>query len=157
MSVRAIHKCFECKEKFRTDEMINYNNKWYCKKCYEDKLARERFSDKVCKIFGVKAPGPRIWTERKRIIETYGYTDDTIVDCIEYAYNVEHITKKTITLYFVNPPMVEKMKAYKRANQAKAISLAQATNQQTFEHIVPIKENTKNQKKIYNPDDWLGD
>ena len=154
---RATHKCFGCKEIFRTEEMINYNNQWYCKKCHEEKLSREYFSAQVCRIFGIKAPGPKIWTERKRIVEKYGYTDKTIIDCLEYAYNVEHIQKKSTTLYFVSPPMIEKMKAYKRIEQSKAISLAQATNQEVYEHIVPIKENKKNQKKTYDPDEWLGD
>lgn len=163
MNIRTTHKCYGCKETFRTDEMINYasltatTTHWYCSKCYAEKLARERFLSEVCRIFGVKAPGPQIWTERKRIINTYGYTDDTIIDCLNYIYEIEKIQKKKPTLFFVTPPMVEKMKQYKRKEQSKAMSLVQATKQEVCEHIVPIKENIKNKKTIYNPDEWLGD
>lgn len=163
MKERATHKCYGCKEIFHNNELIKYASpgcktmQWYCSKCYTNKLARERFLSEICRIFGVKAPGPQIWTERKRIIDTYGYTDDTIIDCLNYVYEIEKIQKKKPTLYFVTPPMVDKMKQYKHAEQSKAMSLVQATKQEIYEHIVPIKENIKNKKTIYNPDEWLGD
>ena len=163
MNIKTTRKCYGCKESFRTSDMIEYaatgaNIKhWYCKKCYTDKLARERFSEKICTLFGVKGPGPKIWTERKRIFDKYGYTDDTIIDCLDYIYNVEHIEKKSPTLYFVTPPMVEKMKQHKRAQQAVSIQLAQAFQQEKHEHIVRVKEDISNNKIIYNPDEWLGD
>lgn len=51
------HKCKDCGNEFRKDEMLQYASpsgksmSWYCKDCYEEKLARERFSRKVCEIF----------------------------------------------------------------------------------------------------------
>ena len=56
--------------------------------CYEDNIEREKFSNKVCEIFGIKSPGPVIWTQRKKLRDTYGYTDSAIIDCLEYIYNV---------------------------------------------------------------------
>lgn len=163
MGVRVTHKCHDCKEVFRTSEMINYTSLgsktsyWYCQKCYKEKIAREEFSQKICYIFGIKAPGPKIWTERKRIKDMYGYTDDTIVDCLDYVYNIEKTQKKSPTLFFVNPTTIEKMKQYQRKEKTKNMNLAQAMQQETHEYLVPIKENNTSQKKIYDPDEWLGD
>lgn len=164
MKIRATHKCYGCKEVFRNADMVEYaalgtvTKHWYCQKCYADKLARERFSDKIRSIFGKESPGPQIWKERQDLFNKYGYTDDIIIDCLDYIYNVQHIEKKKPTLFFVKPPMVDKMKQYKRAQQAVSMQLAQATQQETYEHIVPVKENTINNNKIvYDPDEWLGD
>ena len=99
--------------------MVNYatprakTSYWYCKKCYDEKMAQEDFSNKVCSIFGIKTPGPRIWTERKRLIDTYGYTDETIVNCLDYIYNVLKKPKKVETIYLVNPAMVDEMMRFR--------------------------------------------
>ena len=79
MAGRAVKKCYGCKQEFRSEELVYYASPTantgynYCPKCLAEKQARERFSYKVCSIFGLKAPGPRIWTERKRLYEKYGY------------------------------------------------------------------------------------
>lgn len=161
LAIRSTHKCHICKEVFRNEEMVIPNSKtfhWYCKKCYDKKIAQENFSNKVCKIFGIKAPGPRIWTERKRLIDTYGYTDETIVDCLDYIYNVLKKPKKVETIYLVNPTMVDEMMRYKRSQKIKSLNLAAALQTEIREHIVPIKENTNSKEKItYDPDEWLDD
>jgi hypothetical protein len=101
MAIRPTHKCHVCKEVFRNEDMVSYTGPkaktsyWYCKKCYNEKIEQEKFANKVCTIFGIKTPGPRIWTERKRLIDTYGYSDETIVDCLDYIYNVLKKQKKS--------------------------------------------------------------
>jgi len=164
LAIRSTHKCHICKEVFRNEEMVNYASPrsktayWYCKKCYEDKLAQNNFSDKVCSIFGVKAPGPQIWTERKRLIDNYGYSDETIINCLDYVYNVLRKPKKSVTLYFVNPSMVDEMMKYRRKQKVQSLNLAAALQTEVREYVVPIKENTSSRKKImYDPDEWLDD
>ena len=154
-------KCAGCKQEFHKDELIQYSSLsgkttyWFCKDCYEEKLAREKFSNKVCEIFGIKSPGPRIWTERKRLKNTYGYTDDSIVDCLDYIYNVVKKDKLAESLALVNPRSMANMKAWKADKQARAGSIAAAiANTETKEYVVPIKENTSKRKEI-NLDDAL--
>ena len=156
-------KCAGCKQEFHKDELIQYaslsgkTTYWFCKNCYEEKLAREKFSNKVCEIFGIKSPGPRIWTERKRLINTYGYTDDAIVDCLDYIYNVVKKNKLAESLALVNPRSMANMKSWKAAKQAQAGSIAAAmANTNTTEYVVPIKENN-NKKEEINLDDALLD
>lgn len=106
-------KCHGCGENFLRDQLIDYaspNAKTlysYCQKCYKEKIAKDKFSEKVCSIFGLKKPGPRIWQDRKRIQEKYGYTDDVIVDCLDYIYNIKKLKKLSESLCLVTPLNVE--------------------------------------------------
>ena len=154
-------KCAGCKQEFHKDELIQYasitgkTTYWFCKDCYAEKLAREKFSNKVCEIFGIKSPGPRIWTERKRLQNTYGYTDDSIVDCLDYIYNVIKKDKLTESLALVNPRSMANMKAWKADRQARASSVAAAMAvTETKEYVVPVQENNTKKKEI-NLDDAL--
>ena len=154
-------KCHGCKQDIMKDEMIQYStlsgktSYWFCKPCYEERMARERFQLKVCQIFGIKAPGPVIWTQRKRLRDKYGYTDDAIVDCLDYIYNVEHMNKLKESLGLVNPRSMANMKSWRAGKKAQASSLAAAIiNTEVKEYIVPVQENKKKKKEI-NLDDAL--
>ena len=89
--------------------------------------------------------------------EDYGYSDQTIIDCLHYAYDVEHIEKQKNTLYFVSPAMVERMMKYKREQAAKGSSFAQAMNTSFTKYVVPMQQDKPREKKILNPDDFLDD
>ena len=159
--MQLTRKCAGCGQNIHKDEMIQYfspsgkTSYWFCKNCYEDKLARERFQMKVCQIFGLKSPGPVIWTQRKRLRDTYGYTDDAIVDCLEYIYNVKHMNKLTESLGLVGPRSMSEMKVWRANQKATASSIAAAiANTTTKEYIVPVRENHKKKEEI-NLDDAL--
>ena len=161
--MQVTRKCYGCKQDIRKEEMVQYSTPsgkttyWYCKDCYEEKISRERFQMKVCEIFGIKTPGPLIWTQRKRLRDEYGYTDDAIVDCLDYIYNVEHMNKLKESLGLVNPRSMSKMKAWRADKKARASSLTAAiANMDTKEYIVPVQERKKIKKEI-NLDDGLFD
>ena len=159
--MKLTRKCAGCKQDIRKDEMIQYASLtgqtvyWYCKPCYEEKLARERFQMKVCEIFGIKTPGPLIWTQRKRLKEEYGYTDDAIIDCLEYIYNVKHMNKLKESLGLINPRSMAEMKKWRAAKTSVASGIIAAiATAETKEYVVPIQENNKKRAEI-NLDDAL--
>ncbi len=161
--MKITRKCFGCGQDVHKSEMIEYSSlsgktsHWYCKNCYEEKLARERFQLKVCSIFGIKSPGPRIWTERKRLQNTYGYTDDAIVDCLDYIYNVKKMDKLTESLTLINPRSMEEMKKWRAVKKAQAGGIAASiANTEMKEYIAPVRENRTKKKEI-NLDDALLD
>lgn len=157
----AIIKCYECKELFRKEELIHYvplgaqNGHNYCPKCLKNRQDRDKFSMKVCQIFGIKKPGPILWKQRLAKIKEYGFTDDIIIDCLDYVYNVEHKAKISETLVLVTPENVNRMLAWKKSEAGKAASIVNAASQSIVEHFVSIKENNKNNKQILNADDFL--
>lgn len=155
-------KCFGCKISFTEDQLTFYTTAtaqtghWYCKNCLHDKLEREKFSTTVCTIFGLRTPGPRIWTERKRLIDKYGYTDNTIIKCLNYLYNVEKKKKLADSLCLVNPTNVDKSIRWEKEQQYNANKLLSAVEKMgnANEQAVQIKEHL-NEKKELNPDEWL--
>lgn len=129
---KNVLKCYGCKELFRKEELVSYTGFGaktsfnYCRKCLEKKLSREKFSTAVCILFGLKSPGPRIWKERQRLQQEYGYTDDVIIDCLNYLKEVEHTKFFAESLYLVRPETVEKMKAYKEKQEEENKKLIDA-------------------------------
>lgn len=157
----AILKCYECKQGFPKETLIGYASPGsavmhnYCSNCLKVKQERDRFAQKVCEIFGLKSPGPRIWTERKRLIDTYGYTDDTIIDCLDYLYNVKKLKKLSESLALVRPSNVERMKEWKRVQKTNAAMLASAiTKTQVVEHQVKLEEKPNKIKKGLTEEDF---
>ena len=156
-------QCYGCKQQFRKSELIDYASSRakvqhsYCSKCLKEKQSRDNFSDKVCFIFGLKNPGPRIWTERKRLQNTYGYSDEILIDCLDYIYNVKNFKKFVESLCLISPSMVDEMMQYKRSKMKQGFQLARATQTETIEYIAPIEKDKKKNKIEYDPDDWLDD
>lgn len=153
--MKITRKCAGCKEEFRKDQMIEYSSlsgktsAWYCPTCLAEKQARERFANKVCEIFGLKSPGPRIWTERKRLREKFGYTDNSIIDCLDYIYHVQKTDKLAESLALVGPRSMEGMKRWKAAEKGRASGIAAAiVNTEVREYEVPINEKKKEKKEI---------
>lgn len=156
-------KCYECKNIFRKTELVDYASPRakilhsYCPKCLKEKQSRDNFSDKVCFIFGLKNPGPRIWAERKRLQATYGYSDEILIDCLEYIYKVKNFKKFAESLCLISPSMVDEMMQYKRNKTHEGLKLVQAMQTETTEYIAPVEKSKKKNKVEYNPDDWLDD
>lgn len=159
--MQITRKCYGCKQNIRKDEMIQYSTPsgktsyWFCPSCYEEKLSKERFQNKVCQIFGIVSPGPLIWTQRKRLRDTYGYTDDAIVDCLDYIYHVAHMKKLKESLGLVNPRSMEEMRKWRAGKNAQASSIVAAiANTEVIRETVPISIK-KNEKREINLDDAL--
>ena len=161
--MQLTRKCFGCKENFLKTNMVEIfsasgkTSNWYCPKCADEKKAREVFSNKVCQIFGLKTPGPRIWTERKRLQDTYGYTDDIIVDCLDYIYMVKKMRKLSESLALVTPSMVDEMLVYKKNQEVQNNKIISAMDTQMKEYIVPVQKRKEQKKEKMNPDDYLFD
>lgn len=162
--MKLTRKCASCRQDFRKEELVEYTSisgkttLWYCPNCLKEKQERERFSLKVCEIFGITTPGPRIWTERKRLRDNYGYTDGAIIDCLDYIYNVLKKKKLSESLVLVNPYSMNQMNKWRATKKAQANSLAvaMASMENATEYVVPVQENRKERKQT-SLDDGLFD
>lgn len=163
--MKLTRKCYGCKQEFRKSELIEYTGlmaqkgQWYCEKCLQEKLDREAFAMKVCQIFGLKSPGPVIWTQRKRLRDTYGYTDNLIIECLDYIYNVKYFRKLKESLGLITPKMVAEMKQYRSMEKARAGSITAAMAQQADlmeRKYIESHEDERREEPI-NFDDFLQD
>lgn len=161
--MKITRKCATCKQERRVEEMIQYTSLsgkttyWYCPKCYEEKVSRDNFSTRVCALFGISTPGPQIWTERKRLREKYGFSDEEIIDTLDYLVRVEHKKILSESLYLVTPVNVLHMKDYKRKENNRLESLTNTLTTQTIEleKLTPTIKKEKSNIKTYSLDDWV--
>ena len=157
-------KCWKCKDEFRKDELVDYcapgykTFHSYCRKCLKEQQDFDALKLKIVSIFGNDQKlWPRIMRDRKRIITKYGYTDNTIMDCLDYLYNVLKMKVLSKSLCLVTPANVEKMKKYKRQQSAAAGQVIAAASAQIIEHQISVKENKEEPKEDFNLDEWLED
>ena len=91
-------------------------------------------------------------------MDTYGYTDSIIIDCLDYIYNVEHKKKLSESLCLINPEMIARMQAHGQIQERESNKIVAAINTKTNEYIVPIqKKKEKHLQDSWNSDDWLDD
>ena len=158
MAKRSTYKCFDCSDTFNVADIIEYEGHRFCKVCYINKLEREKFSKFVCELFNTKSPGPVIWSQRKDIQAKYGYTDNTIIKCLDYVYNVLHFKKEKPTLGLVTPMNIEKMLQYRKKQEYEDTKLMQAfvqgVEQRNTTFHVKVREN-KDAEEEWNLDDCL--
>lgn len=161
--MQLTRKCAGCKNDIKKTELKEYKSPsgkttlYYCEKCYAEKMERLRFSDKVCQIFRIKSPGPQIWTERGRLISKYGFDDNTIINCLDFLYNIRHVKQLTESLYLVTPTAVEQMRQWERTRENKGSLLQTAFEQSKTikEHVVKREKKEKTHEKSLNADDFL--
>lgn len=82
-------KCYECKMDVPKADAIHSGSHYYHNGCFAVYINRQTFAEYVCRIYGLKAPGPVIYAQRKKFIEKYGYTDDGMIKALRYAYEVK--------------------------------------------------------------------
>ena len=143
-----VKKCWKCKKEFRKEELVDYcapgykTFHSYCKKCLKEQQDFDALKLKIVSIFGNDQKlWPRIMRERKRLITQYGYTDSTIMDCLDYLYNVLKMKVLSKSLCLVTPTNIERMKKYKREQAMAAGYIIAAANTPIIERKVAITEN----------------
>ena len=152
--------CCACQEKFPREQIIYYgsqqNQLKYCPSCYTEKRKREKFSNFVCELFGIKAPGPKLYSQRKKLKETYGFTDDTILQTLEYLFRVKHFNKGFESLGLVNPQSVDEAKRYFKKQKEELEKMKQAEEARVRDLIVPIKKKER-KLNLLDINDYLED
>ena len=159
--MKETRKCSKCGKEFLKQDLIQYTTfsgkttYWLCETCYKEKIAREQFSSKVCEIFGLVSPGPRIWNERKRIQDKYGYTDNVIIDTLEYLYYVKKCNKYAESLYQVTPKNVQDMIVWKTNQEELSKTVKAETKLEQKETFIQFNKHEKKVVEKINPDDYL--
>lgn len=86
---QRIYKCFECKIDVLADNAVGSDGHHYHADCYAKLLDRKTLVSYICKLFGLKAPGPVIYAQRKTFMEKYNYTDAGILKTLMYLYDIK--------------------------------------------------------------------
>ena len=84
-----VYKCFECKENVLADDAVKADGHCFHPKCYGIVLDKKNLMAYICKLFGLKSPGPVIYSQRKTFMEKYKYTDAGMLKTLQYLYEVQ--------------------------------------------------------------------
>lgn len=154
-------KCWKCKEELNDKEAIQYvspgmkNFHSYCNECFQKQKDFDDFKLKVVSIFGGDEKlWPRIMRDRRNLIDNFGFTDKTIIDCLDYLYNVKKMKILSRSLALVTPSNIEEMKKYKRAQATSAGHVTAAAATEIVEHKIYIREDKKEPQEE-NLDAWF--
>lgn len=156
--MNAVSKCTVCKESLVGKETIHYRGNYYCKYCYDEKVNRDNFQKKVCEIFSLKKPGPVIWTQRKRLLEK-GFTDDNIIKCLDYLYNVLGKKKISESLIYINSGTVGAAINYFKTKEKfeREILKAPVKREETKKELRTPPKKIKEQEEIADLEEALID
>lgn len=155
--------CFGCKNKFNAADMIEYQaigtkaSHRYCMFCYEEKKKKEWFANQICRMFGIKTPGPRIYSQRKRL-NAEGFTDELIIKTLRYMFDVKHLSKNFESLGLVNTKNMEEALAYWKTKEIDVFEDPNAEEIKVNVKTVKAKKVIKpKMPEMLNPDDILGE
>lgn len=85
-----IVKCSYCGTGVLKADAQRHKNKNYHADCLEIQLSKEELTDYICRLFSLKAPGPRIYTQIKTFLDKYPYyTYKGIKQALVYFYEVQ--------------------------------------------------------------------
>lgn len=163
MADNGTRKCAGCKEFFLKEEMIFKPNKtgnsgrYYCKQCSEIKNKRNSFDNEICRIFGLKKPGPKIQAQRSNLKKNYDISDETIIEALNYCINIKKIYLD-VSLGIVTPELIEEMNDYKVTKEKNENNFLSSIKNMKY-RILSLPPNHAEKPKIknYNLLDQIGD
>jgi hypothetical protein len=85
-----IVKCSLCGTGVLKTEAQRHKNKNYHPGCLCQQIEKEELSEYICRLFSLKAPGPRIYAQIKSFLDKYPhYTYKGIKQALEFFYEVQ--------------------------------------------------------------------
>lgn len=152
-------KCGECGQMMNKEGAAYEKPKYYHPDCYAAKLKRREFSEYVCRLFNLKAPGPAIHRQRKRYIEELGMTDQDIINTLKYAYEVKRLPiDKADERIGVVPFLADEARVYFERQKAKQIEIANmaAANIKKSQQTIMVHAQSNNSRRgLIDPTELL--
>ena len=88
-------KCHMCGEQVLVSERVaDEQGFWYHPNCLDEQEKRKELLNYICMLFGLKSPGPVVFSQLKRYTQGLGYTYDGILKTLKYFYEVKNGDKE---------------------------------------------------------------
>lgn len=87
-------KCALCGCDIDKKDIVRYKEKNYHPKCYEENKDREELSTYICRLFSLKAPGPRNYSLIKKYHFENGYSYRGMINSLEYFFEIKNNKKE---------------------------------------------------------------
>jgi hypothetical protein len=112
--------CPFCQNKVDGDEAILHKGRRYHPSCYQEVLIKEELYEYICKLFTLKAPGPKNFALLKKYREENGYTYAGVLNALRYFYEVKRgAIKKADARIGIVPYVYDEAQEYYRRQERK--------------------------------------
>ena len=149
-------KCALCGLEIEKTEAIRYKAKNYHFDCEKKQEEKDNLYDYVCKLFSLKAPGPRIYSQLKQYsIQHPEYTYKGIIQALEYFYVVQNKPKDKANggigiVPYVYDAAQEYYNKKEKRQERVAENIVNSLEAQPI--IIKVKEKKQEKKEIYDLD-----
>lgn len=153
-------KCHMCGEQVLVSERVaDDQGFWYHPDCLDLQLKRTELLNYICMLFGLKKPGPVVFTQLKRFTQNLGYTYDGILKALKYHYEIQHGDKEKANEAIGIVPYIydESMNYWNfiKTKQKQIVNEIEPTLHPPKIQITIQSDKPKRAKEKYNFDDLL--
>ena len=144
--------CAYCNLKVDKDVAVRHKDKNYHSDCAQLQIEKEELMDYICFLFGLKAPGPVVYSQLKNFLAK-GYTYQGILYSLKYFYDIKkNSLKKSNQAIGIVPYVYDEAQEYyknmaEKQNQLKEVI---AEQMQKAPVMIKIKKQPKKEKLMYN-------
>lgn len=132
-------KCFECKLLVPKNEAIHENGHYFHSGCFCVRQGRQQLIEYICKLFGLKAAGPVIYSQRKFFIERMGYTDQGMLNALRFAYEIKKIKPaKAEERIGIIPSVYEEAQEFFKVQEKRQLNIAKSMEQGLKDNKITI-------------------
>lgn len=144
-------KCAFCDQLVDKDVAARYNSKNYHANCAEKQKDKDELLDYVCKLFGLKRPGPAIYSQLKNFMAKNSYyTFKGILNALTYFYEVKkNSTKNSKQGIGIVPYVYDEASEYYANISYKQHKIAKSVEKQlvTSPKEIHVKKETNSKKR----------
>lgn len=141
-------KCTFCNEYIDIEEAIKDDKNYFHKDCLKKRNDRNELFDYICKLYNLKAPGPRIMQQVNSFIYNNNYTYFGIMKTLEYFYEIKKgdIKKSNDGVGIVPFIYIEAQQYYENIRRIQ-LRLQNGLEEKTEQVIIKVKAREEETRK----------
>lgn len=150
-------KCAYCDGQVDKDIAERYNDKNYHADCCKKQKDRDELISYICNLFGLKKPGPVVYSQLKRFVEVQKYTYEGILHSLQYFYDVKKGSKqKANQAIGIVPYVYDEAQDYYTKLSYKQDKVAEVVSKQMEKTpvVIRVKKQEIKEKPQYNLEDF---
>ncbi len=138
-------KCSFCEYQVDKDVSVRYNNKNFHAACAEKQKDKDDLVEYICRLFGLKRPGPTVYSQLKNFMEKYShYTFKGVKNALIYFYEVQkNSTKNSKQGIGIVPYIYDEAFQYFSKLGNKQNKIKESLNKQLDKEVQVIKATEK--------------
>ena len=139
-------KCYLCETQVDKLDTVRWENKNFHPDCAETYKEKRMLSDYICKLFGFKAPGPRVQAQIKKFTVDNHFTYKGIYNSLKYFFEIKgNSVRKANEGIGIVPYVYDEAQLYYKRLERTARALADSVDKNRqrivkFQGEKPIKK-----------------